>query len=213
MFSETHDLADQMPGVSSNVETFRQSAYFTGANHGTSHWITGAISTDTHYYGGQNLGSGTYYAWDRCGSFGASQQGAGLAASNEDAQTKTSPIPWAVPSAVLSSDDLSEFDIDSAVDVTGQSLSANSATGWSLSEADALEAAAKQIDVTSESHAYQARVVRFPGETARLAWIVTTPGGTIPFDGPEGGPVVGAPRLTGVILDPSTGEFWRGFIH
>lgn len=212
MFGETHDLADQMPGVSSNVETFRQSTYWTGANHSTQHTITSGVGYDSRYYGGQNLGGGTYYAWDRCGSFSASQQGSEQA-SGPAPQLKTSETPWSAPSATLSADDLAAFAILTATDVSGESLPADAATGWSVSEADAMKAAAKQIDVTSSSHTYQALVTRFPGESPRLAWIIATPGGSVPFDGPDGGPVIAAPRLTGVILDPSTEGFWRGFMH
>lgn len=218
MFSETHDRADQMPGVSSNVETFRQSTYWTGANHGTQHTITGGISTDTRYYGGQNLGGGTYYGWDQCGTFSASQVSnatAGAATDVRDAgpASKTTSTPWSSASARLSPDDLAAFAIESASDVTGQRLTADLAGGWGLSEADALTAAANQIDVTAESRAYRARVIVAPGKQQESAWIVTTPGGTVPIDGPQGGPVIAAPRLTGVILDPSTGELWRGFMH
>lgn len=217
MFGETHDLADQMPGVSSNVETFRQSTYWTGVNHGTQHTITSPISTDTRYYGGQNLGGGTYYAWDRCGTFAASQlkasgDGGAVNVASEPI-AKTSSSPWSPASAALSSEDLATFAIETAEDVSGQRLAADAAAGWGLSEAEALSAAAKEIEVTADSRAYRATVIRFPREQPRAAWIVTTPGGSLPFDGPQGGPVVAAPRLTGVILDPDTGDLWRGFMH
>lgn len=218
MFGETHDLADQMPGVSSNVETFRQSIYWTGANHNTQHTITSPISTDTRYYGGQNLGGGTYYAWDRCGAFGAvqasdSRQGAASDIGDSIAGVRTSSTPWSPASPTLSSDDLSAFGIESVTDVTGEHLSPNTSTGWGLSEAGALKAAAMEILVTADSHAYRAMVLRAPKEQPRAAWIITTPGGSVPLDGPPGGPVIAGPRLTGVILDPDTGELWRGFIH
>jgi len=210
MFSETHDLADQMPGVSSNVETFRGSTYWTGANHSTSHTIVGGVGFDGHFYGGQNLGGGTYYAWDRCGSFAAAAPAAGVVTEAVSAPTRK---PWATPSAVLSSDDMTDFAIVSATDVTRQNLAAGAKAGWSLSEADALAAAKQEIDVTADSHVYQAVVIPAPGKAAQLAWIVTTPGGVPPFDGPEGAPTVALARLTGVVLDPTTGELLRGFMH
>jgi hypothetical protein len=213
MFTETHDLADQMPGVNSNPETFRQATYWTGLNHATAHTITSTISsTDAQYYSGQNLLGGTYYAWDRCGSFSSLQVDPGTA-SVVPSQSRTSAIPWSAPSAALSDDDKSFFDISSPREVTGLSDTAASAADWPLGLSGALKAAANVIDVTAASRAYQGWVSRAPGLAREPAWIVTTPGGTLPFDGPPDGPLVGAPRQTGVVLDPSTGELWRGFIH
>jgi hypothetical protein len=114
---------------------------------------------------------------------------------------------------VLSSDDMTDFAIVSATDVTRQNLAAGAKPGWALSEADALSAAKQEIDVTAGSLVYQAVIVPFPGKPALQAWIVTTPGGVLPFDGPEGAPPVALARLTGVILDATTGEFIRGFMH
>jgi hypothetical protein len=210
MFSETHDLADQMPGVSSNVETFRQSTYWTGANHSTQHTIVGGVGFDSHFYGGQNLGGGTYYAWDRCGTFAAAAPGTG---GVTEAASAPSQEPWAPPSAVLSNNDMTDFGIVSASDVTRQNLAAGAKPGWLLSEADALSAAKQEIDVSGESRVYQAVVIPAPGKPAQQAWIVTTPGGVPPFDGPAGAPPVAGARLTGVVLDATTGEFLRGFMH
>lgn len=212
MFSETHDFTDQMPGTSSNVETFRQSRYYTGVDHSGYHTITGAITSEGGTaYGYQNQGSGTYYVWDTCHS--SASVPADPTLNIESIAQTTDPPPWSSPSAVLLSDDLSFYGIESATDVTGIALSAIQSSEWSLTEAAALKAAAGEIFVTPESRAYLARVSRTPGASKEPVWIITTPGGTLPFDGPVGGPVVGAPRLTGVILDAKTGEFWRGFVH
>jgi hypothetical protein len=213
VFSETHDRADQMPGVSSNVETFRNSTYWTGLNHSTPHTITGAVSADTRYYGGQNLGGGTYYAWDRCGTFSLAQAGSELAPSADSSEARRSSVPWATPSAILTSDELPLLGITTATDVTGKSSAALANGQWPLSLDGALKAAAVVSEVTSASHAYQALASVSPSSAPVPVWIVTTPGGIAPFDGPPDGPVVAAPRLSGVILDATTGEYLRGFMH
>ncbi len=66
-----------------------------------------------------------------------------------------------------------------------------------------------------------ARVVRAEGaqfaeEAARPVYVVIVAGGTFPFDGPMDGPVSGkvrTARLTGILINATTGEFLRGFMH
>ena len=216
MFSETHDLADQMPGTTSNVETFRSSGYFTGSGHGTSHTITGSIGTDTRYYGGQNLGGGTYYAFDLCGAAALSQPAAGGAVADA---TSISPQhlsipPWSAPDATLSAGDLSLFGIQSAIDVTDSAASTDTASATtSVTRAQAVETASNEVNLGTNMRVYAAAASRSPGAPAQPVWIVTTSGGTVPFDGPAGGPSVPPARLTAVIIDATTGAFWRGFMH
>jgi hypothetical protein len=56
---------------------------------------------------------------------------------------------------------------------------------------------------------------QFAEEAPRPVLIVVASGGTFQFDGPPDGPVSGiqrTARVTGIIIDASTGEFLRGFM-
>jgi len=211
MFSETHDLADQMPGTSSNVETFRSSAYFTGAQHGQQHLISGSMSTDTRYYGAQKVSSGTYYAWDKCGVTGLAS--AGVTLSGRPSTTIPSGVSSIAPdaNAMLAPEDMPVFGIATAVDVTETPDTALPQT--SVGRALALAAAQREIGVGAGTRVYSGTASRFPGNPVQAVWIVTTPGGVAPSDGPLGGPGVPPVRLSGVIVDAATGEIWSGFMR
>lgn len=208
MFSETHDFADQMPGTSSNVETFTSSVYFTGSGHSQSHYMSGSMNSDSAYYGGQSLGSGTFYAWDTCSH--PAQALAAADVSIPSALQLASSSPSTVSAATLSASDLHLFGIATAVDVTDTPNSALTASA--VSRAQALTLASDELGAVSAGRVYRGTASRSPGSPIRPVWIVTTPGGTPPFDGPAGAPALPPMRLTGMIFDASTGEFWSGFM-
>jgi hypothetical protein len=201
IFSETHDLADQMPGTTSNVETFTSSTYFTGANHGTPHTVTSGVSYNSTYYGGANMGGGTYYAWDKCGAAAAAQPAA------------AQPGTASTGNATLTAEDMNAFGIKTVTDVTSGAESAQAANAaTAINRAQAIAIAATEIDLGTGYRVYRGTASRSPNGAPQPAWIVTTRGGTPPFDGPTGAQM-SAPALTGVIVDAATGEIWSGFMH
>ena len=59
-----------MPGISSNVQTFRNTKWL---DVDTGQWTTSSAplicdgsANCNNWYGKQNLGGGTYYVWDTC---------------------------------------------------------------------------------------------------------------------------------------------------
>lgn len=61
---------------------------------------------------------------------------------------------------------------------------------------------------------YSAKAARFSGEPMRDVYVVVFAGGTFPFDGPEGVTATDrSARITAFIVDATTGEFLRGFMH
>lgn len=202
IFSETHDLADQMPGTTSNVETFRSSTYFTGASHGTQSTVTSGISYNSTYYGGQNLGGGTYYACDKCGAAAAEQP--------EMAQPEKAILSG---NATLTTEDMNAFGIKTATAVASGAESAEATNpATAIDRAQAIAISATEVTLGTDYQVYSGTASRSPNAAPQPVWIVTTPGGTLPFDGPMGAQM-SAPALTGVIVDATTGEIWSGFMH
>jgi hypothetical protein len=211
LFTETHDLADQMPGTPSNFETFTSSVYFTGASHSQQHFMSSVITPDSSYFGGQRPANGTYYVWDTCKPAGASSAGAesGSAGAPLAAASLASGA-----SATLSGDDLHRFGIVTAVEVTATTdATTSSATASLISGSQARMVASTEIAIGANSRIYRGTATRTTNGPAQPVWIVTVPGGTLPFDGPVGAPAVAHARLTGVIIDATSGEVWSGFMH
>jgi hypothetical protein len=60
---------------------------------------------------------------------------------------------------------------------------------------------------------YLARASKLADDPQRDVFVVVTPGGEIPFDGPIGESTTKTARVTGVVIDAKTGEFMWGFMR
>jgi hypothetical protein len=78
---------------------------------------------------------------------------------------------------------------------------------------EALAIAKGEIGADVNTRVYLGTASEFVDSPVRPVWVVTVPGGTPPADGPSGGPAVGLPGYTGVILDADTGRVWSSFMH
>jgi hypothetical protein len=138
---------------------------------------------------------------------------AGMAVFGGAANVLASP---ALPPA-LTTADLARFHITSAVDVTSvadtQISAAAGAVAPAISRADALavaqdEAGSKDGNV----RVLLAQAPLYPNQPDQPTWVFLFNGGVSPFDGPDGAPPVTFSE-TGVLVDATTGEFMRGFMH
>ncbi len=209
LFSETHDLADQMPGVASNVEVFQASGYWTGLNHANYHVMTSAISTDNDtIYGGQRPADGKYYAWDKC-IIGNTAVITSTASATPDSGAASASVgdPTLLP------EDIVAIGLGQVVDRTSAAAATtNPASVAGISKAAAMKVAGGEIVVAASSRAYTASVRATAGGPVIPVWVITAAGGVPFFDGPPGA-TVPDPRISGAIVDASTGEFIGGFME
>ena len=135
----------------------------------------------------------------------------GAVALGSTAAAETSPV--------ISANDLAVFRIHNAVDVTAQPDSAMPDTG--VSRAAAITTAQQEVGPgLKEVGVMHAKAAQFVDGAERSVWVVIFSGGVMPFDGPYNAaadaPGVGTTRpatVTGVVIDDTTGEFLRGFMH
>jgi hypothetical protein len=204
-FGETHDKMDQMPGLSSNVQTFRNAKWLSSV---TGQWSTvgAGISCDGpncgSYYGKQSLGGGTYYVWDTCGSSASPAAESPLGASSSDT---SNPLP----SDRIAATDLPMIGLTTAREVTDL---ASAGSYGALSRDDALAIAQRELG-TETLRLYQGTAARYPAMPVASVWVATRSGGKSPSDGPVGAPAPSPVGYTGIIIDATSGEVWSGFGH
>ena len=122
------------------------------------------------------------------------------------------PAATAAP-PTLTAADLASFHISDPVDVTV--LADKDLPTAAFSRAKAIAAARAEVgEKLPQTVVLHARAPRFLDEPDRSVWVVLFAGGVVPFDGPDGGAGVSSNgRITGVIIDDTTGEFLSGFIR
>jgi len=107
--------------------------------------------------------------------------------------------------------DLVSERIHDAVDVT--SAGATTPSGAAISVNRAIALAQAQFSATPRA-VYLATGTQYPNSPERMVFVVIFDGGISPFDGPpEADASPTHYRVTGVILDATTGEFLRGFMQ
>lgn len=117
-------------------------------------------------------------------------------------------------SRMLSTEELTQFRLVDARDVTTASITEQLGVGREEAEAKARDEIGSVTAVGDAiPRVLRARASRFVLEPAREVWVVIFSGGTSPFDGPPGAPELPPYEVTGVIIDAETGEFIRGFMN